>query len=115
VLDNCTKLFEAIGLFDALADDPQIVCRCFGMHGKAYENGGARERVDQAPADLVEKPLPLVVNAAASQIDPRTLKVGACVPVDLYNVGSHGFPLLQSEASQREREVKVSDCSRGRG
>jgi hypothetical protein len=94
VPNNCTKLFEAIGLFDALADDPQIVCWCFGMHGKAYENGGARERVDQAPADLVEKPLPLVVNAAASQVAPRTLKVGACVPVDLYNVGSHGFPLI---------------------
>jgi hypothetical protein len=94
VLDNCSKLSEAIESFDALAYNPQIVCRCFGMYGKAYEDRGTGERVDQAPADLVEKPLPLVVNAAASQVDPRTLKVGACVPVDLYNVGSHGFPLF---------------------
>jgi hypothetical protein len=93
-LNDCSNLFEAIGSFDALAYDPQIVCGCFRMDGKAYEDRGAGECVDQAPADFVEKPLPLVVDAAASQVDPRTLKGGACVPVDLYDVGIHGHPLL---------------------
>jgi len=94
MLDSRLELVKALGLFDTPPDNSQIVSWRFGMHGEAHENCGPREACHQAPANLVEKLLILVVNAAAPQVDPYAHKVRACVPVNFHDIGGHSHPLL---------------------
>jgi hypothetical protein len=87
VIDGGTEFVKAVGLLHALAQDPQVVRRDALMYGNPEQDGAAGESPCQRAADLLQEPLPPVVNPAASQVDAQALEVGPCIPMD---IGAHG-------------------------
>ena len=94
VIDGGTEFVKAVGLLHALAQDPQVVRRDTRMHGNPKQDGSTGESPCEPPADLLQKPLPPVVNASASQVDAEALKVRPGIPMDFDDVGAHGDLLL---------------------
>ena len=98
LLDSGTDLVNASGLFDAPPQHPEIVRRHLRMDSKSRQDGSSGKHLHKTLADFFQKVLPPVVDAAAPQVDPEPLKVGACIPVDLHDVGGQKvFPCLVSE------------------
>jgi hypothetical protein len=94
VIDGGTELVKAIGLFDTLAQYPQVVRRDARMHGNPKQDGSTGKGPCKAPADVLQEPLPPVVNASAPQVDAEALEVRPGIPVDFDDVGAHGDLLL---------------------
>jgi hypothetical protein len=90
VIDGGTELVEAIGLFDALAQYPQVVRRDTRMHGNPKQDGSTGESPCKAPADVLQEPLPPVIDASASQVDAQAFEVRPGIPMDFDDVGAHG-------------------------
>jgi hypothetical protein len=94
VINGGTELDKAIGLFDTLAQDPQVVRRDARMHGNPKQDGSTGKGPCKAPADVLQEPLSPVVNPSAPQVDAQAFKVRPCVPMNFDDVGAHGDLLL---------------------
>ena len=98
VLDGRTNLINTSGLLDASAHDPEIICRGLRMHRKPHQDRDSREHLDKAFADFFQKVLSSVVDPAAAKVNAKTLKMWACIPIDLDDVGGQSpFPCLVPE------------------
>jgi hypothetical protein len=84
--DGGTDLINASGLFDALAQYPEIGCWGFGMHHKSDQDWVSGEHLDETLADLLQKVLPPIVDPTATKVDTEALKRRACIPVNLNDV-----------------------------
>ncbi len=94
VIDGGTELVKAIGLFDTLAQDPQVVRRDARMYGNPEQDRSTGKGPCKAPADLLQEPLPPLVNPSPPQVDAQAFEVGPCIPMDFDDVGAHGDLLL---------------------
>jgi hypothetical protein len=90
VINGGTELVKAIGLFDTLAQYPQVVRRNALMHGNPKQDGSTGKGPCKAPADVLQEPLPPLVDPTASQVDAQALTVGPGIPMDFDDVGAHG-------------------------
>jgi hypothetical protein len=94
VIDGGTEFVKAVGLLHALAQYPQVVGRDTLMYGNSEQDGAAGESPCQPPADVLQKPLPPVIDPAAPQVDAQALEVRPGIPMDFDDVGAHGDLLL---------------------
>jgi hypothetical protein len=89
-IDGGTKFLKAIGLLHALAQDPQVIRRDSPMYGNPKQDGSTGESPCKAPADVLQEPLPPVIDASASQVDAQAFEVRPGIPMDFDDVGAHG-------------------------
>jgi hypothetical protein len=96
VINGGTEFVKAIGLFDTLAQYPQVVRRDARMNGNPKRDGSTGKGPCKAPADVLQEPLPPVINPSPPQVDAEALKVRPGIPVDFDDVGAHGDLLLRT-------------------
>jgi len=98
LFDAGAHVIDASRLFDSLTQDPEIVLRRFGMHHNSYQNRSPGKHLCKTSPNLRQKVLPSVIDPIAAQVDAQTLKVRACVPKNLDDVGGQkAFPRLAGE------------------
>jgi hypothetical protein len=60
------------------------------MYGNPEQDRSTGKGPCKAPADVLQEPLPPLVNPSPPQVDAQAFKVGLCIPMDFDDIGAHG-------------------------